>query len=190
MPGKIKVTSEMILSKALSITRQEGIDACNARRIGKELNCSLQPVYYYFGTMDKLRKEIMKEANKVYNSYIDRAKSANGKKFKAVGMNYIHFAREEKQLFKLLFMSDVKHTSKMVVEVDDNKTYIVDAIMTEYKMSMEEAEKLHFEVWVATHGIASMIATDYMHFEEEQVSMILDDICGSLIRQMKDFKND
>ena len=38
MPGKIKVTKEMIIDCAIKITRCDGADAVNARRIGKELN--------------------------------------------------------------------------------------------------------------------------------------------------------
>lgn len=191
MAGKIKVTKEMIIACAIDITRKEGIEACNARRIGKELNCSLQPVYYYFGTMDLLRKEIVKAANEVYNERLRLISTVQEKKFKAVGLNYIRFAIEEKELFKILFMRSAHHVSSFVVEVDDNTELIVQEIMQEYQLTDEEAKRLHFELWIATHGIASMIATGFMIFSSEQISEILDDYCIGLIMKMKgNRKND
>lgn len=191
MAGKRKVTKEMIIACAIDITRKEGIEACNARKIGKQLNCSLQPVYYYFGTMDLLRKEIVKAANEVYNERLRSISSVQEKTFKSVGLNYIRFAIEEKELFKILFMRSAYHVSSFVVEVDDNTDLIVQKIMQEYQLTEEEAKRLHFELWIATHGIASMIATGFMIFSSEQISDILDDYCIGLIMKMKgNRKND
>lgn len=87
MPNKIKVTKEDILNCALTITKKTGIGNVNARIIAKELNCSIQPIYYYFETMDNLRKQIVHEARKIYNSYIeDSKKDPDNPAFKAVGI--------------------------------------------------------------------------------------------------------
>lgn len=185
MAGKIKVTKEMIIECALQITRKEGIEACNARRIGKELNCSLQPVYYYFGTMDLLRAEIIKAANEVYNQKMEDSFTKEGKRFREVGLNYIKFAIEEKELFKLLFMRDANYVSAFKVEQDDNTNKIVEEIVAEYQLDFEKARKLHFELWIATHGIASMLATNYMSFPPEQISEMLEDFCIGILMKMK-----
>lgn len=190
MAGKVKVTKEGIIRCALDITRKEGISACNARRIGKELNCSLQPVYYYFGTMNILRAEITKAANELYNMRMKDALSEQEKKFRAVGLNYIRFASEEKELFKLLFMSNANNVSNFKVEVDDNANDIVREIIAEYGLTREEAIKLHFELWIATHGIASMIATDYMVFPSEQIKEMLEDYCIGIIIKIKGERHD
>lgn len=190
MAGKIKVTKEMIVQTALDITRKEGIEACNARRIGKELNCSLQPVYYYFGTMELLRSEIIKTAREVYNLKIRTFLQAEEKKFRAVGINYIRFAIEEKELFKLLFMRSANYVSNFIVEIDDNTEDIVQEIIEEYHLKEEDARKLHFELWVATHGIASLIATNYMTFTSDQINELLADYCIGILMKMKGEKND
>ena len=186
MPGKIKVTKEMIIDCAIKITRCDGADAVNARRIGKELNCSLQPVYYYFGTMDSLREEIIMKANSIYNGYIEESKKMEPPRFKNVGMQYLRFATEEKELFKLLFMRNAKYRSDFTVEVDDNAEYIINEIMSTYGLSAADAKKIHFESWVATHGLASMLATEYMDFDKEQISDYLTDIFGGLICRIKE----
>lgn len=185
MAGKIKVTKEMIIDCAIDITKKEGVNAVNARRIGKEIACSLQPVYYYFGTMDALRNEIIKKANTIYNRYIEESKNMEDPRFKSVGMQYIRFASEEKELFKLLFMRNAKYHSSFIVEVDDNTAYIINEIMTAYGLSRADAQKIHFESWIATHGLASMIATEYMSFEKEEISDYLTDIFAGLISRLK-----
>ncbi len=189
MPGKIKVTKENIIDCALNITRKEGITAVNARRIGKELNCSLQPVYYYFGTMDTLRNEIIKKANEIYNFYIEKSKILPFPRFKAVGIQYISFAINERELFKLLFMRKAEYRSNFIVEIDDNTEYIINEIMKTYGLTKDLAKKIHFETWIATHGIASMIACEYMFFNDEQISNYLTDVFkGLLINIRKDLK--
>lgn len=175
----------MIIECALSITRKEGIEAINARRIGKELNCSLQPVYYYFGTMNTLRNEVIKAANDIYNKCLKNTLNEIGNHFKSVGINYVRFATQEKELFKLLFMRSANLQSDYKVEVDDNTEEIVKEIIHEFQLSDSDARKLHFELWVATHGIASMIATEYMDFASDQISSMLDDYCVGIIMQMK-----
>lgn len=185
MAGIKKVTKEMIVKCSLDITRKEGIEACNARRIGKELNCSLQPVYYYFGSMDLLRAEVIKSATEIYDQRMRESFSEKEKRFKALGVNYIRFASQEKELFKLLFMRDTNYVSALKVENDDNTENIIQEIISEYGLDYDNARKLHFELWIATHGIASMIATNFMVFPPEQIKEMLEDYCVGIIMKMK-----
>jgi len=42
--------------------------------------------------------------------------------------------------------------------------------------SYEKAERFHLEMWVAVHGIASMIATNFLDWDMEMASGVLSDI--------------
>ena len=107
MPPKLKILKEDIIKTAIHIVREEGSEALNARAIASFLNCSTQPIFSNFATMDELRLELIKKADQMCREYLQReVEAANYPPYKANGMAYIRFAKEEKELFKLLYMRD------------------------------------------------------------------------------------
>ena len=55
MPPKVKITKEDIIKTAVELVRSNGAEALNARAVAAELNCSTQPVFSNFATMDELQ---------------------------------------------------------------------------------------------------------------------------------------
>ena len=105
MPPRTKIPKELIIKTAYDITKANGIENVTAKAISKQLNCSIQPIYWVFDTMDNLRNAIIHEAIKEYNNYLF-AEISNLSKYQAAGWNYIRFAKEQPNLFKLLFMTE------------------------------------------------------------------------------------
>lgn len=174
MPNKIKVTKEDIIKASLLIVEKEGLEAVNARRIAKELNCSIQPVYYYFNTMDTLRNEIKLAIKNIYNDCVNKTKNENtNSHFKSIGIAYINFAINMPNYFKVLFMYNENYKFGLSEELDDNFEYILSTIIDEYKINKEQAIQIYENVWVATHGLAVMIATGFMYPSREKISSIL-----------------
>ena len=103
MPPKVKVSKEDIINAAVDIVRNNGAQAINARTIASTLNCSTQPVFSNFATMDELRLAVVEKADTLCQEYMQR-EVENGEfpAYKANGMAYIRYAKEEKELFKLL----------------------------------------------------------------------------------------
>ena len=105
MPAKKVISRESIVEAALKIVRRKGMEGLNMRTLAKECNCSTQPIYLSFSTADELKKEVKKRIIAVYRDYRQREIALKAyPDFKAVGMAYIRFAKEEKELFKYLFM--------------------------------------------------------------------------------------
>ena len=59
MPPKVKVTKEEIINTAVDIVRNSGAQAVNARTVASALNCSTQPVFSNFATMEELRLAVI-----------------------------------------------------------------------------------------------------------------------------------
>lgn len=174
MPPKIKITKDDIIKTAISLVRANGADALNARAIAAELECSTQPIFSNFATMDALQKETIYAAYEIYQSYI-LAEVQNDKipRYKAFGLAYIRFAKEEKELFKLLFMRDrTKEDTSPTVDFEES----VNMIMQANGVSYETAFNIHIEMWTCVHGIASMIATSFLSFEWDVISNIMSDV--------------
>lgn len=110
MPRKNRFTREEIISAALELTRSRGIVAVTARSLAGALGSSSKPIFGLFENMDEVQQEVQKAAFAIYQKRIaDAMASGEFPPFKASGMAYIRFAREERELFRLLFMRDRSH---------------------------------------------------------------------------------
>ena len=107
MPPKVKTKREDIIDATIKIIRENSAEAINARTIAAVLNCSTQPIFSNFATMEDLRLAVLEKADEIYKGYMKReVESGEFPIYKANGMAYIRFAKEEKELFKFLYMRD------------------------------------------------------------------------------------
>lgn len=176
MPPKVKVTKEDIISAAVDIVRKNGETAINARTVAAALNCSTQPVFSNFATMEELRSAVLNVAEEIYGEYTKReVQSGKYPEYKAAGMAYIRFAKEEKELFKLLYMRD---RSDEVIPAFSEE--LAQMVKTNTGLNDKSAELFHLEIWACVHGIATMMATNYLELDTELVSGIITDVYQGL----------
>ena len=174
MPPKVKITKDDIINTALELVREGGESAINARNIAARLSSSTQPIFSNFDNMSALRAAVAERAYGIYLGFLEReASSGKYPEYKAFGMAYVRFAREERELFKLLFMCDTEGR-----EISPGSDFLksVEIIMNTNGISRERAERIHLEMWVAVHGISAMIATSFFLPSEELISEMLSDI--------------
>lgn len=174
MPPRVRITKEEIVDVALSMIRSEGEASLNARSIAAALGCSTQPIFSNFETMEALRESVIARAYETYLSFIEKELALKKyPPYKAFGMAYIRFAKEEKGLFKLLFMRD--RTGEDLSPAPDFEAS-VHMIMDANGFSKETAMRMHMEMWVCVHGIAVMHATSFLSVDEELVSGMITDV--------------
>lgn len=174
MPPKVKITKEEIIQAAMGIVRSSGTQAVNARTIASVLSCSTQPIFSNFATMDELQKAVEAATYDLYLRFLQReAESGKYPAYKAFGMAYIRFAETEKELFKLLFMCD--RAGKPLQPTLDYETS-VDMIRKANGIPKETAERIHLEMWIWVHGIATMLATSYLSLDWELISSMMTDV--------------
>ena len=174
MPPKFKFTRDEITNAALNVTRKNGISGLTARALAAELGCSVKPIFGLFKNMEEVGQEVFIASDLLYQNYL-REDMAKGKysPYKASGMAYIRFAKEESELFKLLFMRDRSRE-----KIEENKEEIrplMQLIQQNLGISEDEAYLFHLEMWLYVHGIATMIATSYLDWDEEFISRVLTD---------------
>ena len=186
MPPKIKITEDAILEAAIGITREKGIASVNARELAKSLECSIQPVFRNFQSMENLKRDLYKKAENIFDDYMRLGMERHRIPFLGLGMAYIDFAKKEKNLFKLLFMSDeIKGKSILEMIKDDENQRIVEMIAGITGLNSENAEQLFVDIWLITHGIASLVVTNDCNFSEEQVVKILMDSFSGIKHQLR-----
>ena len=174
MPSKFKFTREQIVAAALEVTRKNGITGLTARGLAAELGSSAKPIFGLFQNMEEVQREVVSAANTLYQSYIKKGMADNKfPPYKASGIAYIQFAKEEKELFKLLFMRD--RTDEKIEENREEIRPILDLIMKNLGIDENEAYFFHLELWLYVHGIATMIATNYLEWDIEFIDKALTD---------------
>jgi AcrR family transcriptional regulator len=185
MPPKVQITEEAILLASVEIVRERGMEAINAREIAKRLHCSTQPIFWKFQTMDDLKKALYEKVEELYNNHMFQGME-QGNPFLGAGLAYINFAKSEKNLFKFIFMSDsiqVKSIFEMIEGEDNREIIVMISKMT--NLNEEYAKQLFINIWLVTHGIASMMATNSCHFTDTEIDQILSDSFMGLSKQFQ-----
>ena len=175
MPPKIKITKEEIIETAIELLKNDGESAINARSIAAALGCSTQPVFSNFESMEELREAVVFAAYERYLGFIkNEVESGIYPKYKSFGMAYVRFAKEEKELFKLLFMRD--RTGEDISPSSPDFEQSVQMIMKANGVSEEKAKLMHLEMWACVHGIGTMLATSFLELDFELISRMLSDV--------------
>lgn len=156
----------------------------NARNIASKLECSTQPIFSNFKNMDELKEEVSKECVNIFNNYLKKGMEDNNyPKYKATGMYYMKFAMEEKEIFKLLFMTDYKNSFQ-----NNSIDYIYKLISDSLKITLKEAISFHNNMWIFVHGIATMQVTSNYKWSLEEISKMLTEMYIGLATYYKSNK--
>lgn len=180
MPRSFMFTKEEIVAAAVQLTREKGIDAVSARSLGEKLGASSRPIFSYFKSMDEVKEAIAESAAEIYNGYIEtEIKSGRYSSYKANCMAYIRFAKEEKELFKMLFLTDTS-SGDSSDDSDENEIEevkpLVKILQKQLNFSRENAELFFSETWVTVHGIAAMLATNDLDWTDSYILNVLNDV--------------
>lgn len=184
MPPKAKITKEMIIAAAISVIRENGSENLNIRAIAEKLNCSTQPVMYYFKKSDDIRKAAYENADAFHSEYIMNIKDGNP--MLGIGLNYIRFAAEEKNLFRFLFQSNSFIGQNMgEITAAEDASPITAVFADEAELSFEQAGQIFRLLFVYVHGYASMLANNSVSYSEADIKADLELIFKGLMAGMK-----
>ena len=174
MPKSVKITKEKILEAAFSIVREKGLESLSNRELAKKLNSSIRPIYYQFKDVEELNNELYIKIEKYFYKFLMDKMVDNIPPYKQVGINYIRFAKEETNFFKFLFMSGSDLVPKEFIS-RDNEDYqeLTKLIKLSTQLKDGDIADFHTKMWVFTHGIAMLVATDTVKLTESQIKELL-----------------
>ena len=99
------ITAEMLLEAGAAITLEKGADALNVRSVAAKLNCSVQPVFRNFGSMETFRRAVIEYLDGTYQSFIAQYLDKSDYLF-TISLAHILLARDRRNLFGVLFLSN------------------------------------------------------------------------------------
>lgn len=167
----------MIINAAFDIIQRDGVDKVTARSISEQLNCSTQPVLYYFATIEDIKKDVYEKADEYHSNYIMNIENDYGNPMLAIGMNYINFAIKEKNLFRFLFQSNEFSGASMLDLLNSGELLpLLTVLQQELDVSVEEAKEIFSTLFIFVHGYASLYANNTMIYDETEVISALEKI--------------
>ena len=174
MPPAAKITKDAILDAGLSLIREQGPDALNARALAARMHCSTQPIFSNFPSMDALRLALVAQAVALYRARTAAEIAQNRyPPYKASGMAYIRFAQEEPQLFRLLYMRDRQAENESVQ--DSLTPQMISMVQQNTALNASQAGIFHLEMWAFVHGLAVLCATNFCPLDEDSISRMITD---------------
>lgn len=187
MPPKAKITREMIIDAAFEIVRQEGADHINARTVSKKLSCSTQPILYHFEKIEDVRIAAHKKGSEFHIHYVTDLSGNYERPMLEMGMRYIQFAVEEKNLFRFLFHSNYYTSGKLSDWLtEENLGSVFSVLKIQAEVDVKQAYSIFSQIYLVTHGLASLLANNTMLYDKTYCIKTLSNAYLGAISLMKE----
>ena len=172
---KIKFTKNDILNAAYDVMKQNGIKHISARRIAEKFKGSTAPIYANFSTIDELKKEVIRMAEEKLNEYLYR--DYTGRELVDAAMGFIKVARDEKELFRAIFLDAAEGFSDLFNKTMNSLLKEEIVLKSFPKLSFTQAKDGIERLWVHLFGYATLVFVS-TNPENETNEVIEDKING------------
>lgn len=169
MPPLTKFTKNEIVEAAVRVTRKKGINGMTAREIGAELGVSTRPIFTWFDSIDQVKIAVYEYAMELYKAYIERGLDGPIP-FLGVWRQYLHFAKEEPELYRLLFLTMPDGVIGGAIEtLKFSQDLVRESVMNIYHIDAYEADCYFRNIWLVAFSYATLIVTDNCPYTEEEI---------------------
>ena len=185
MPPKVKITKEELLETGFSIARESGIEGVTARSIGSKLGLSSRATYSYFTSVELLKKEIV---GKIYSHLFNLLVKLDPKldPFISISVNYIKFAKRDKNLYRIINFSGLEYTKEHRVLYTDMMMDIVSKTTKYSTYDLSEIRSLFFKMGIFIHGFADIIYQSAQgEYEDDFIGEVVISTAVALVENIK-----
>ncbi len=173
MARKKTITRDQILNAAYEVVSKEGFSHFTARNIAAKMKCSTQPIYLEFKNMEDLKQVLVKEIiDSLSEKFLD--KEVTGNKLVDLGVNYIEFANQEKQLYKALYLEGEVGIAEMK---EYSYEYFIDTVIkdSEYEsLDDERIKSIYTGFWIIVSGLAALTSSGIITPNKDEVIKLLE----------------
>lgn len=184
-------SAEKIIDAAVAVTCAEGIAAVTARRLARQLGCSVKPLFTHFENMDGIIAATADRARDIFYEYMRRPYEKHS--FMRVGLRWLDFAEEEPNLYRLLFMPEAGAQMTSPLDIFTRFGGLTDDVLPLIKRQFElgdaDALRLLSQMIIHAHGIACILVINGAAFPEQSLREIYEETAESLAAYYKNRKN-
>ena len=186
MPPSVKFTKEEIVNAALQVVREKGAAALTTRQIAAVLGVSTRPIFTYFQNMQQVQEAVRQATQTLYHSYIKKG-SEQVHPFIGLGEQYIRFATQEPELYRLLFLPLAPGSeNKAMEEMERTQNLVLDFLQQIYQLDEAAAKRFFRDVWLVAHSLAALIVTNCCPYSPEEIRQILTSVSLSVCKACKE----
>ena len=168
MPRSAFFSKETIAAAGLEIVRRQGISALTARALGKQLGCSLSPIFTVFKDMDEIHTAVRQAAAALFADYVMDVLDYQPA-FKEYGMRLIRFAKQEQNVFQLF----LERGNSLMENAPEMALKCLDEIKVLYHLTDNMVLILYRQLWAFTCGVAVLAMRSPDEYPEEMISEMI-----------------
>lgn len=174
MARKEVISKNDILRCAFELAREEGAEEVTARKLAAKAGCSTQPIFRAYANMDELLGKVLEQAITFFDSfYQNHPGTQEDVPFLDLGLTYISFARQEKNLFRMMFLKQERNGRSLYELINGKNGNVMKEISRAKEDGCSNPEDIFMKMWIFIHGAACMSITgDYDLGEKETVTLL------------------
>lgn len=187
---KVKFNKELIVSKSRDYISEYGIHQISIRQLANYIGCSTQPIFRLYKNSKELLEDVYQSIELLYNQTVIEVSEKTDIPFLGMGLGYIAFARDYPNLFYALFMDTYyKKESFLDFFKDTESNQMVEDMSIQLKLNPPNCRNLLRNIWLLTHGIATMIYTKQVNYQDQEIREILGQGFNGFILILKENEN-
>lgn len=173
MARTIKYSKEEILEKSVAYIKKYGYSKLTVRELAKYIGCSTQPIFKNYDNFEMYKQDLKKYLSQDYKNFIFKYVDTNDYLY-TISYAYALYAKNEPNVFFSLFMADLagSRTVREVLDTERNKVTI-EAMVKQYNISLEKAEKVYRDVRFYTHGLSTQLCVNSIKLTDEEISKLI-----------------
>ncbi|GMK37721.1 TetR family transcriptional regulator [Paenibacillus sp. CCS19] len=183
MPPRAEMTKEVILDAAFQMVREQGLDVLTARNIAQRLKCSTQPIYSAYGSMEQLKDDVYSRTVHFAIDSMQQYRNESNASAMNLAIGCLMFARDEKQLFRTLLLSDYgTDYLKRNPDVMNEQMYAAFMQIDDGLASIPErnVQKMFLKLTAYWIGIGTMINTGTLALDIDEATEMLEEMFQAL----------
>lgn len=175
MPRTISITKENLIDASIELLKKEGASALTARKLAKEAGCSTQPIFRAYQNMDELYRDVYSKSADIFSDHCASYPNSSSVPFVNLGLAYIDFAQNNKEMFRLLFLSPERYGRSLVELLNGNTGFLKSQISAANESGCSDPQGLFMKMWMLIHGSACMCLTDDYDLDTEATKNLLEE---------------
>lgn len=167
-----QITKERIISSAVALIEDKGIEFLNARSLANYMNYSTQPIYLSFRNMEELKLALLETCKMKLETYLMQEYTKEANLFMGYLMAYISFAYQHPKIFEYIYMKNTyqnNESDQHIIQV------IVQGIMKAGNYDYDIAYRFYIQSFVYANGFATQIVSGYIQWEMTEIRVLLEE---------------
>lgn len=173
MARTISFSKEDIMNKSVEFIKEYGYSKLTVRELAKYIGCSTQPIFKNYDNFDLYKEDLKIYLRNDYTNFINKYVDKEDYLY-TISYAYALYAKKESNIFASLFMTDLagSRTVKDVLNTSRNKPTI-EAMVKQYNITLDEANRIYRDVRFYTHGIATQLCVKSIKLSDKELGELI-----------------